>query len=225
MCGVFGIVALRNIDIKRILLRQILKNLTQSSQSRGRDATGYAFSSKNETGVFKHNVKAHDFIKLANYKNVVRTELASKNFYSVIGHTRAQTKGSPTDPNNNHPIKVGNIIGVHNGVIMNDDSLFESLTKNTRGQVSRVAQVDSEVIFSLINYYSTKNKFPTDSKGIKLIGHITDPTSQAIIRTVGMLKGTFVCAVLDIQNPKATWIFRGSGQLSIRYFIKCSTKN
>jgi len=218
MCGIFGMVALKNMTLRKAILRQILKNLARNSQSRGRDATGYAFASKGGVDVFKHNVPASEFIELDNYKNVIRTKLASKDFYSVIGHTRAQTKGTHTNTNNNHPIKVGSIVGVHNGVITNDDALFELLHKISDGEVKRIAQVDSEIIFSLINYYSTRNKFPASVTGVKLIGHVADPTSRAISKAAGKIRGSFACAALDAQNPKATWIFRGAGPVTIKHF-------
>lgn len=220
MCGIFGIVALKKMNLRKAILRQILKNLARSSQSRGRDATGYAFASNSGVTLFKHNVPAAQFVELDNYKSVVRSELASKEFYSVIGHTRAQTKGSHTNTDNNHPIRVGSIVGVHNGVIANDDSLFKWLDDETDSEVNRIAQVDSEIIVSLINYYSTKNKFPTSIAGVKLIGHIADPTSQAISTTAGKIRGSFACAVLDAQNPKATWVFRGRGPVTVKHFVE-----
>jgi len=219
MCGIFGITALKGMNIKKSVLRQILKNLARNSQSRGRDATGYAFSSKKGINIFKHNIPASAFIELENYKNVVRTALASTDFYSVIGHTRAQTKGAATNPENNHPIQTGSIIGVHNGVIINDDNLFEWLHKITDGDVKRLAQVDSEIIFSLVNYYATKNKFPESIKGVKLVGHVSDPTSRAIIQMSEKISGSFACALIDAQNPKISWIFRGNGPVTIKYFV------
>ncbi len=219
MCGIFGIIALKDMNMRKAVLRQILKNLAKNSQSRGRDATGYAFASKKGVDVFKHNVPAQQFVELDNYKSVVRTELANKDFYSVIGHTRAQTKGSHTNPANNHPIKVGSIVGVHNGVIINDDELFKWLNNTTKGEVERIAQVDSEIIFSLINYYSTKNKFPSSIPGVKLVGNIAEPTSEAIKEAASQIRGSFACAALDAQNPKAVWIFRGSGPVTIKHFV------
>ena len=43
---------------------------------------------------------------------------------TLLLHTRAATQGRPNIPGNNHPIQHGGIIGIHNGVIWNDDKLF-----------------------------------------------------------------------------------------------------
>jgi hypothetical protein len=78
----------------------------------------------------------------------IRTLSVNKNARTCILHTRFGTQGSELDNRNNHPIPVGNIIGVHNGCISNDWSLF----RYAIGDDKRIAKVDSEAIFSLINY-------------------------------------------------------------------------
>ena len=39
-------------------------------------------------------------------------------------HVRDYTKGHPTVLANNHPIRHGSIVGVHNGVIVNDEEIL-----------------------------------------------------------------------------------------------------
>ena len=63
---------------------------------------------------------------------------------AAILHTRHATQGSPTKNENNHPIALGGIIGVHNGVIWNDREVTKTLN------LDRTAEVDSEVIFHVI---------------------------------------------------------------------------
>jgi glucosamine 6-phosphate synthetase-like amidotransferase/phosphosugar isomerase protein len=63
---------------------------------------------------------------------------------TVILHTRYATKGDPAIEGNNHPIVRPGIVGVHNGVITNDDEVFDLLN------VERYAQVDSEAAFALL---------------------------------------------------------------------------
>jgi len=218
MCGIFGIITLNNRLVRNAVLRQILKNLAKSSQARGRNATGYAFTSDEGVNIFKHNVCASQFIELKNYKTVVRTAIANKNLNSIIGHTRQQTQGCHTNPDNNHPIKTGSIVGVHNGMISNDYMLFQDLEHKSNKEIKRIAQVDSEIIFSLINFYAKTNKFPTSVNGVKLLGHVPNPTSKAIAKMAGEIKGSFACASVDADNPKVTWLFKGNGQLSVLHY-------
>ncbi len=222
MCGIYGIVKFKNSTFNTKLLRVILKKLALESKLRGRDATGYAFMQKNGINIFKHNVYADSFIDLKNYKKVVRENMLGENDPCVvIGHTRQQTLGSPTNPNNNHPIRTGSIVGVHNGMISNHNEIFKWLNEQSSGKIKRIAQVDSEAIFSMIDYMSSTFKWPAKhSNNNNIFGHIGDPTSKAITRVAAKLRGSFACALLDADNPNNMWLFRGNGQLAVNYYRK-----
>ena len=220
MCGIYGVIPLKGMSVRKAVLRQVLKNLARCSQARGTHATGYAFTSSQGVEVFKHNVSAETFFTLDNYKSVVRTGFNQKNLFSVIGHTRHQTKGSHTNTNNNHPILTGDIVGVHNGMIHNDDEIFRQLDEKSEGEIKRIAQVDSEAIFALINYYAKNHKFPEKVTGSKMIGHVSNPTSRAIARAGSELTGSFACACVDAENPSAVWLFRGNGPINVKHYKK-----
>jgi glucosamine 6-phosphate synthetase-like amidotransferase/phosphosugar isomerase protein len=64
----------------------------------------------------------------------------------LLVHVRDYTKGHPSLAANNHPIRHGAVVGVHNGIIVNDDELF------ARNRIDRAVPgmtVDSEIIFAL----------------------------------------------------------------------------
>jgi len=65
---------------------------------------------------------------------------------TAILHTRWATKGATTNNLNNHPIDVHGIVGVHNGVLNNDDAIFDLLGSE------RFGEVDSEAAFALLNH-------------------------------------------------------------------------
>lgn len=65
-----------------------------------------------------------------------------------VGHTRYATHGSPENNVNNHPVPHRNIIGVHNGVLRNHDSIL-AIT----GREDPTCEVDSEAIFAAVNKY------------------------------------------------------------------------
>lgn len=221
MCGIYGIARFKDSTFNIKLLRLVLKSLAINSKIRGRDATGYAFSRKDAVNIFKHNVFADQFIKLENYKKVVRENMSNDEYgtpYSIIGHTRQRTKGTPMNPDNNHPIRTGSIVGVHNGMISNDDEIFNWLEKRTEGKLKRIAQVDSEAIFALIDYYSDTLKFPGKYTDKDIIGHADDPTSQAIALAGKRLHGSYACGLIDSDNPTKLWLFRANGQLAVNFY-------
>ena len=43
----------------------------------------------------------------------------------ALVHVRDYTKGHPTLLANNHPIRHGSVVGIHNGVIANDEEIFD----------------------------------------------------------------------------------------------------
>ena len=42
----------------------------------------------------------------------------------ALVHVRDYTKGHPTVLANNHPIRHGSVVGIHNGIIVNDEEIL-----------------------------------------------------------------------------------------------------
>jgi glucosamine 6-phosphate synthetase-like amidotransferase/phosphosugar isomerase protein len=141
MCGIAGFCLNKNEhfdarDVSMALLEQII--------ARGEDATGAAWVQASATkgerpkiAVSKAPVPAYDFDPYL--------KSMPKHAGRVILHTRYATKGTPDNNLNNHPIVAGRVVGVHNGVLSNDDAIFDYL------DAERKAQVDSEAAFALLN--------------------------------------------------------------------------
>ena len=66
-------------------------------ESRGRDASGYAFIRDNNLVVHKAAVKSSDLIKTDEWKRLKLPRI-------MILHTRMKTQGSEKNNNNNHPL-------------------------------------------------------------------------------------------------------------------------
>lgn len=148
MCGIagFSLSPQANVNAKKLAKAMLL-----DIESRGKDATGFAYVDK--TGKFqvhKSDVDATKFVR--------RNLCLDKSATAVILHTRWATQGRPEYNVNNHPIATGDIVGVHNGCISNDDELFAEMTKVLEIESPRIGQVDSEAIFSALNYYTCDPK-------------------------------------------------------------------
>jgi glucosamine--fructose-6-phosphate aminotransferase (isomerizing) len=98
-----------------------------------------------------------------------------------IGHTRWATHGPATD-RNAHPHIGGNgsVAVVHNGVIENYATLKRQLQAD--GVVFQ-SETDTEVIAQLIAY------------------HLHGDLVEAVLKTLGLLKGTYGLAVVSPRNP------------------------
>ena len=121
--------------------KKIIEGLLLANETRGTDATGIAYLKGGETpGIFykKAPLTASKFLG----------KLAEKDWETLcaspigLTHTRAKTKGSPKNNENNHPVVGEGWLVVHNGVLTNDDDLFEYYYK----EKPRFAEVDSAAI-------------------------------------------------------------------------------
>lgn len=221
MCGIYGIVFISTKKVKACIVRSIIRKLAQNSQARGSHATGLSFATKKGISMFKHNVSATDFLKLENTNQVIRNGVnfsEDEKVYSMIGHTRHQTQGSHMVPENNHPIKTGSIVGVHNGCVFNDNQIFEYLESRKNDKIARIAQVDSEAIFALINYKGKVHKYPNTMVNKSLVGNTGSPITAAIVESMPKIGGSLACAMQDANNLKAIWLFRKSNPLDVLYF-------
>lgn len=105
---------------------------------RGADAAGYAFRTpEGHVAVHKQRSGATALLE-----RIRVPEGASQ----LLVHVRDHTKGHPSLAANNHPIRHGAVVGVHNGVIDNDDTLF---ARHGLDRAEPGMTVDSEIIFAL----------------------------------------------------------------------------
>jgi asparagine synthetase B (glutamine-hydrolysing) len=141
MCGIGGV---RRFGPEPITADQI-KTLLIANERRGNDASGVALQDLDgHIHVMKKNVPAWNFVTSTEYEGFIDANLKEDTVIALI-HTRAATKGNPSDPRNNHPLWNGKSAVVHNGVLHNDDSLFSRL------KLERVGDVDSDVLRAIID--------------------------------------------------------------------------
>src|ERR1035437_8369728 len=107
-------------------------------ESRGRDASGFAFIKNGHLIVDKAPVHSSAFVKSKEWQDLELPRI-------MILHTRMKTQGSEQNPSNNHPLynKEGIAI-VHNGIIHNDHEIFG------KNQI-RDGEVDSEAVLAVLS--------------------------------------------------------------------------
>lgn len=170
MCGIagFSLSHRENINATRLSSELLL-----GIEERGQHATGVAWHNTDTDKIWiqKSPVAATEFVKGNSLQGKART---------AILHTRWATKGDVSVPENNHPIDVRGLVGIHNGCIFNDDALFEKI-----GPEKRIAEVDSEAIFANL---------------LHGVGTTTEKLSE--------VKGSAAVAWLDVKNPSSLHVAR-----------------
>jgi glucosamine 6-phosphate synthetase-like amidotransferase/phosphosugar isomerase protein len=135
LCGIAGYSLGLDSRIERtVAARALLAGIAE----RGADAVGYAFRGPG-SDVTLHKQRSGATALL---DRIGVPEQATQ----LLVHVRDYTKGHPSLAANNHPIRHGAVIGVHNGIIANDDQLFD---EHGIARAEPGMTVDSEIIFAL----------------------------------------------------------------------------
>jgi glucosamine 6-phosphate synthetase-like amidotransferase/phosphosugar isomerase protein len=135
MCGIAGYSLQPSSPVDRtVAARALLAGIAE----RGADAVGFAYRA-GSTGVTVHKQRSGASQLLE------RVEVPST-ANQLLVHVRDYTKGHPRIAANNHPIRHGDVVGIHNGIIVNDEELF---ARNAIARADAEMTVDSEIIFAL----------------------------------------------------------------------------
>lgn len=198
MCGINGILISPGRTPSQLLsIRELFTANLLANEQRGREATGIALLNKDSSmRVEKAPLTASQFIHSPGYLKVLDT--LSENTTALLGHTREPTKGSPQKNANNHPIIRGNIIGVHNGTITNDDRIF---ARQISGD--RIGSVDSEAVIALLDSISPDMDQP--SYGNKLYR-----VSKEVI-------GSYVILYVNPTLPYSLFLLKYKNPVSVHW--------
>lgn len=131
-------------DSNEISFEQI-SQLLFGLEHRGLDATGICL--QNRTGALvtlKAPEPAWQFVTGDACRKWIKQHLNADTMTCIL-HTRAATLGTPQENENNHPLTVGKVAVVHNGVIGNHRDLF------SRMKLKRNGEVDSDIIRAILD--------------------------------------------------------------------------
>jgi glucosamine 6-phosphate synthetase-like amidotransferase/phosphosugar isomerase protein len=174
MCGIAGYSLSTDSSVDRTLAAQAL---LAGIAERGADAAGYAYRNGTpEIDVRKQRSGASGLMQQMEIPDGTT---------QVLVHVRDYTKGHPTIEANNHPIRHGSVVGVHNGIVVNDDDLMERY-----GFVREHPEmtVDSEAIFALAEW------------------------ADARAEVLEQLRGSMATAWMDERRPGLLFAARGVGR-------------
>ena len=136
MCGIAGYSLDAASAVDRTLAAQAL---LAGIAERGADAVGYAHrGAGSSVTIHKQRSGATALLDAV--------ELPADATHALV-HVRDYTKGHPTVLANNHPIRHGSVVGIHNGIIVNDE---EILAQHDIDRAEPDMTVDSEAIFALM---------------------------------------------------------------------------
>jgi glucosamine 6-phosphate synthetase-like amidotransferase/phosphosugar isomerase protein len=174
MCGIAGYSLSPDSRVDRTLAAQAL---LAGIAERGADAVGYGWRAENG---------AVEVRKRRSGASALLDEVAVPAHASqVLVHVRDYTKGHPRIEANNHPVRHGAVVGIHNGIIVNDEELFADYGF---ARQEPEMTVDSEVIFAIAER--------TDA----------DP------RALEELCGSMATAWLDERRPETVFLARSVGR-------------
>jgi glucosamine 6-phosphate synthetase-like amidotransferase/phosphosugar isomerase protein len=174
MCGIAGYSIAASSTLERTLAAQAL---LAGIAERGADAVGYAHRSPGErVSVHKQRSGASALLD-----EITVPQSASE----VLVHVRDYTKGHPTVAANNHPIRHGAVVGIHNGIILNDDEL---LADHDCARREPGMTVDSEAIFAVAAH------------------------SEGDVEALEALRGSMATAWIDERREHSIYVARGVGR-------------
>lgn len=143
MCGIFGVVTAT--EGRRADAEALLDALFRLSESRGKEASGLAGIAGDTIRVLKSPVPSKQLMRTREYASYIRDVVRNGPRIATIGHSRLVTNGSQIEHANNQPIAIDGVVGVHNGIIVNEASLLRG-----NPELRRSGEVDTEVLFGLI---------------------------------------------------------------------------
>jgi glucosamine--fructose-6-phosphate aminotransferase (isomerizing) len=156
LCGIFGILIGKDTKLSLKELTSITNHLFKLSESRGKEASGIAIRVNNSIYVFKEPVSSSELVESDIYRKLFRSKIQHEGYtddiltspFAILGHSRLQTNGLSEINCNNQPVVKDGAVGIHNGIIVNDNQLWKAYP-----MLKRKYDVDTEVFLGLLQMY------------------------------------------------------------------------
>lgn len=194
MCGIFGWIVSENANIAKKHYIKGLKELFLLSETRGKEASGMCFVNQQDVIVYKECIRARKLIQNDNFEKILQ-HIQEKEYYMTIGHARMVTNGSDRNNRNNQPVVKNSLICIHNGIIVNDQEIWDA-----NSGMKREEEVDTEVFLALME----KNNYKENME-------------EALLKSLSEIKGSLSVALADKESEQLL-LYTNVGSL----YIVCS---
>lgn len=205
MCGIFGIMLGEASSFAPGEVRDALDDLARLSESRGTEASGFAWIARDAIYVVKHAGAASGLIRRHEYRDVFSQVFGGRQegrdgrrnggghgaARGVIGHARLVTDGGSQQHANNQPLIAAGMAIVHNGIVTNVEDLWRQFP-----DLKRTTDNDTEILPSLIRKFYREG------------GDLMD----AVRRTFALIEGVASCAVF-FEDVNACLLATNNGSL------------
>ena len=149
MCGIFGLIAHRASGLDSRLYKKTVQELFLLSESRGKEASGFATIMDSDIFVHKTPFPAQKLVRSRHFDAIFDHYLEhNQNSFATIGHSRLVTNGYEHFNNNNQPVNKNSIVGIHNGIVVNVKQLWEKYRDE-----KKESDLDTEIIFTLLGKF------------------------------------------------------------------------
>ena len=170
MCGIFGQIAKNKVNKTKVY------EIAKHSKQRGIDSSGLVSFQDNKYHIDRADLNIEElFQKVKPYNSPL-----------VLGHSRLITNGL----GDNQPVIKDNICAIHNGIIVNEKEVWESIS------LKRELKIDSELIVAIALEHLQNN------------GSIEDIPSKIL----SLCRGVVACALV-IPNRGKLILFSNNGSL------------
>jgi glucosamine--fructose-6-phosphate aminotransferase (isomerizing) len=170
MCGIFGIITRESIN------RRELNLLARHSEQRGKDSSGIFVSRQHGYDIHRSNKPITALLK----------SVGTLDSGFVMGHSRLVTNGLV----DNQPVYRDGVCVIHNGIVVNCDSLWGSM------DLKRYQQIDTEIIAAIASHHLQNS------------GRVSEIAAQVIARCEGVV----ACAIAIPRLGKIC-LFSNNGSL------------
>jgi len=172
MCGIFGLISSSSIN------QGHLKKLVKHSKQRGMDSSGLIYYDQSHYKVYRANDEIEKLV----------TKCKPYNSQVVLGHSRLITNGL----GDNQPVVRDNIAVIHNGIIVNEEEIWQKL------EYKRKFKIDSEVIVAIAEEHLANS------------GDLLELPKKVLT----LCKGVVACALI-VPNIGKILLFSNNGSLYI----------